>query len=408
MISPGEIKAKALKLWNSGRFLTAYLRGEDLFPVEIPFRKATAKEALERFAEVRAWMNALREGSKERQGFGYAVEFSAVNHRSLGEQHFPSRIVFETLADLLRTIGKRRDFALFCELSEQTLSIHPELRPWLEQSPFKVLENQDAWPRILAVCDYFLKNPAPKRYLRELDIPGVDSKFVEQNRRLLRDLLDILLPQEAIDHTATTLAGSGFERRFGLRCDEPLIRLRLLDPALAATFALSDLSVPLSQFLLFDPPCKRIFITENKINGLSFPQAPDSLVIFGLGYGVQALKDTDWLRGKEIFYWGDLDTHGFAMLSQLRGYFPQTRSMLMDRATLLDFRHLWVAEEAEKRCLAELPDLSDEERRLYEDLRSNSLGDNVRLEQERIAFSRLQHWLTAQMETPLLFHLETR
>lgn len=393
MISPGEIKAKALKLWQSGRLLSARLSGEELFPLEIPFRKVTGKEALERFSELRAWMGALREGSKERQGFGYTLEFAAVNHRQLGEQHFPARIVFDTQSDLLRLIGRQREFARFCELAQQTLAAHPALRPWLEQFPFKVLENQEAWPGVLAVCAFFLGNPAPQRYLRELDIPGVDSKFVEQHKRILRELFDILLPTEAVDRSVTTLAGSGFERRFGLRYDEPLVRLRLLDPALDAPLGLTDLSIPLGQFLLLDPPCKRVFITENKINGLSFPDVPDSLVIFGLGYGIQAIKEASWLREKEIVYWGDIDSHGFAILSQLRGYFPQVRSMLMDRETLLAFRPLWVAEEADKRCLFELPHLDGEEQRLYRELRTNALGDKVRLEQERIAFAWLRQWL---------------
>ncbi len=393
MIGPGEIKAKAEKIWQSGLLLRAYLTGEEVFPLDIPFRKPTGKEALERFAEVRSWMLSLREAGKDSRGFGYALEFAAVNHRQLGEQRFPSRIFFETLPDLLRLIGRQRDFERFRELAELTLAAHPSLRPWLEQSPFNVLDNRESWPRLLCVCAYFLDNPVPRRYLRELDIPGVDSKFVERNRRILREMLDILLPPAAIDRTVTSLAGSGFERRFGLRYDEPLVRLRLLDPTSAAACGPTDLSIPLSQFLFFAPPYQQVFITENKINGLSFPPVADALVIFGLGYGIQALKEADWLRRKEIVYWGDIDTHGFAILSQLRGYFPQTRSMLMDRETLLAFRHLWVAEEADKRCAAALVHLDGEERRLYDELRGNALGEHVRLEQERIAFSRLRRWL---------------
>jgi hypothetical protein len=30
-------------------------------------------------------------------------------------------------------------------------------------------------------------------------------------------------------------------------------------------------------------PLERVFITENEINGLAFPDVPGSLVIFGLG-----------------------------------------------------------------------------------------------------------------------------
>ncbi|NOY12517.1 MAG: DUF2220 domain-containing protein [Deltaproteobacteria bacterium] len=226
-----------------------------------------------------------------------------------------------------------------------------------------------------------------------MEIPTVDSKFIEQHKRILRELLDLLLPIETIASEVTGLSGSGFERRFGLRYDEPLIRFRILDSALSGPFGLSDLSIPLRQFQPLDFPCRRVFITENKINGLSFPPVPSSLVIFGLGYGIQALKEVPWLRERPVYYWGDIDTHGFAILSQLRGYFPQTRSLLMDRETLLAGRDLWVCEEPGKRCLADLPHLDEEEQQLYQDLCSNQLGENIRLEQERIAFSRLQEWL---------------
>jgi len=84
-----------------------------------------------------------------------------------------------------------------------------------------------------------------------------------------------------------------------------------------------------------------------------------------------------------------LDTHGFAMLSQLRSYYPRTESFLMDRETLLAFRKLWGTEPTDKRCIAELPNLNDEERQLYEELRDNVVGENVRLEQERIGFQCL-------------------
>ena len=261
----------------------------------------------------------------------------------------------------------------------------------------KLLNDQAAWPQLLRVCDYFCQHPQPDCYLRELEIAGVDSKFIEQHKRILRELLDLLLPAETICYEVTSLSGSGFEKRFGLRYDEPLIRLRILDPALVSPWGANDLSLPLSQFRDLTPNCTRVFITENKINGLSFPPVANSWVIFGLGYGIQALKEIGWLRTMPIDYWGDIDTHGFAILSQLRSYFPQTRALLMDRATLLDGQDLWVKEETGKRCLAELPHLDQKEQALYQELRGNQIGDNVRLEQERIAFSRLEEWLAEFM-----------
>jgi len=393
VISPEALREKALKIWNSGRILSASLIGESPFPLDMPFRKATAREALERFSEVREWVNRLREGSRERRGFGYSLEFTEVNHRQLGEQRFPSRIWFETEGYFLRFIGKGREFERFRMLAEQTLAEQPGLREWLEQKPIKALENLDVWQQALAVCRFLLDFPRPGRYIRELDIPGVDSKFIERNKTLLRELLDIILPPEAVVPEATAMSGHGFERRYGFRYDEPLIRFRILDAALQGPWGVSDISIPLGQFLTLDPPCNRVVITENKVNGLTFPLLPKAMVIFGLGYGISSLREAGWLAEKEIFYWGDIDTHGFSILSQLRGYFPQSRSILMDRETLMEFRHLWGKEDDDKRCTVDLVNLNEPERRLYLELKENILGENVRLEQERIAFGWLWRWV---------------
>lgn len=50
---------------------------------------------------------------------------------------------------------------------------------------------------------------------------------------------------------------------------------------------------------------------------------------------VNVLRDAGWLADCTLWYWGDLDTQGFAILSQLRGYWPQTRSFLMDTFLLV-------------------------------------------------------------------------
>jgi hypothetical protein len=389
MITPAEIRKKAWKLWENQSFLRSQLKGENMFPWSIPCPRLQSGRVLEDFSAIRQWIQALREGSKEKGGFGYRIQFSQVNHRQLGEQELPCAIIFESREDFLQLIGKDREYERFQDIVRLVFTWHPDLQPLIERSPGKVLEYGPKWPQLLRVCDFFLKNPRPNRYLRELDIPDVDSKFIEQHRSILSELLDHILPPDCISAEITGLSGHGFERRFGLKYDEPLIRFRLLDQSLMRYPGMADMSIPLSNFTLLSVPCDRVFVTENKVNGLIFPQAQDSMVIFGLGYGIQSLQHMEWLKDRRIHYWGDIDTHGFAMLSQLRHYFPQTRSFLMDRQTLDEFQMLWVTEPSDKRCIADLPNLNPEETRLYVELRDNSLGENIRLEQERISFQYL-------------------
>ncbi|NYT67857.1 Wadjet anti-phage system protein JetD domain-containing protein [Pusillimonas noertemannii] len=61
-------------------------------------------------------------------------------------------------------------------------------------------------------------------------------------------------------------------------------------------------------------------------------------------YAVSALKALPWLRTAEVLYWGDIDTHGSAILDRARKTVPQIRSVLMDEATLLAHQSLWVQE----------------------------------------------------------------
>src|SRR5690606_26233791 len=146
-----------------------------------------------------------------------------------------------------------------------------------------VLEYEREWERLLAVVDWFVAHPRSGLYLRQLDIAGVDTKFIEGHRGLLTELLDRVLPPDAIDASATGAAQ--FATRFGLRREAPMIRFRLLDPALYI-HGLTDLTVLPEEFARLDLLVARVFITENRTNGLAFPSCPKSLVIFGLGYGI--------------------------------------------------------------------------------------------------------------------------
>ena len=167
----------------------------------------------------------------------------------------------------------------------------------------------------------------------------------------------------------------------GLSAKPVLLRFRALDPRLAIG-GLSDLIVRVSELALVEFRPERVFVVENEITGLAFPSVSGALLMFGGGYAIDQLAPVSWLRCCPIHYWGDIDTHGFAILDRMRAAFPQTRSMLMDRATLLAHRAAWSFEAAPH--IADLANLTAEESSLYDDLRLDRLGRGVRLEQERI------------------------
>jgi hypothetical protein len=108
------------------------------------------------------------------------------------------------------------------------------------------------------------------------------------------------------------------------------------------------------------------------------------------------LEPLGWLAGIDVVYWGDIDTHGFAILDRLRQHLPHARSMLMDRATLLGHREHWTTEPS--LTAAALSRLDRAESALYADLISNAYAPSVRLEQERIRFSAVEKAVASLME----------
>ncbi|WP_170252699.1 DUF2220 domain-containing protein, partial [Vogesella mureinivorans] len=128
----------------------------------------------------------------------------------------------------------------------------------------------------------------------------------------------------------------------------------------------------------------RVFVTENETNFLAFPEVERGLVVFGAGYGWNALAPAAWLQRCALHYWGDIDTHGFAILDQLRALYPQVASLLMDRETLLAHREQWGEEPTPVRH--DLPRLSDAERAVYDGIRFDRHQPRLRLEQERLGF----------------------
>ena len=134
-----------------------------------------------------------------------------------------------------------------------------------------------------------------------------------------------------------------------------------------------------------------MFFTENEVNFLAFPPVPNSIVVFGAGYGFDVLAGTRWLHQCRIHYWGDIDTHGFAILDQLRTHLPHAESLLMDRPTLMAHTAQWGEEP--QALVRDLPRLDAQEAALFDALRDNRLRPRLRLEQERIGFGWLQQAL---------------
>jgi hypothetical protein len=237
--------------------------------------------------------------------------------------------------------------------------------------------------RLEALLSWIEVNPNSNLYPRQIPLAGMDTKWLEARLALVADLVAALRLDAA--------EGNGFHQRCGLKGVPHIVRLRLLDPLFRDRVGgLGDIAAPINEIASLFLPISRAYIVENVQTGLCFGDRPGSIVFMGLGYGVSTLGRLPWLAGAECIYWGDLDTHGFAILNRLREFLPNAVSALMDERTLLRNRSLWGEEEKQVSALA-LPLLTAEEQAVYQGLKQQRWGPNVRLEQERIAWNEAWH-----------------
>ena len=381
--TPADLRAQLKKLWDRGDLLRTLLAQGPPFPIRLSLKGPSSSELTQRFNEVRPWITELRSLPHVR------LEMREFTHRVLGANAVPESAWVDSLDDALALLGKRREAALFQSMVNSTPL--PTLLPWLAKRPMQALELAGDWERLLSVVAWMQLHPRPGIYIRQIDLPGVHTKFIEMHRPVLAELLDLALPPDSIQTGATGVAQ--FAARYGFREKPIRIRYRVLDPRLSPFGGFPDITLDAESFARLKLEGSRVFITENEVNFLALPPMENSLVIFGAGYGWDALAKAQWLARCPIFYWGDIDTHGFAILSQLRSHFPRVDSFLMDRETLTSHESLWGEEE--KPALHDLPNLTPPERAVYNDLRDNRLRKNLRMEQEQISFRQVEAALEA-------------
>lgn len=366
MITSAEIKKKASRKYTD--YLRDVAAGKTFQPIEIP----CDKKASDTIAEYQKEFNDIRSLSKEVKGYGYTIDWKTVKTKMLGTQGLPSKIKFETAEDFERFLQKVKEVNVFRKNVALINGKFPELQCWIEKYPLKVIENSEYWSDILKILNYFSKNPQPQLYIRELPIE-VHTKFIEQNKAVIGELLDIVI-KEYINTNENE-----FEKRYNLRYDEFMVRMRILDGTLAAEFfsGLDDITIPVSKFLRLQIPISKAYIVENKVNFLTFPLVANSIVIWGRGYGIASIKESELLKSSELIYWGDLDAQGFEILSQFRSYFAQVKSLLMDKTTFDKYFENDLGTPS--KVNVEL-NLITEEKNLYQYIKAN----NYRLEQEKI------------------------
>jgi hypothetical protein len=370
---PADVRAVVRKKWDSGALLARFATGQDWEPIGIPIRGPSARQIGERLADVREWAAEWAEAGRG----PLRVEYKQVGGRHFGTNSIPCRAWLDGYDQTWTLLKVESDVQRLTELIETAWDTR--LVPWLVGHPMRALRLANQWDRLRATVRWIEERQVPGMYLRQVDVPGVDTKFIERHKGVLAELLDAQL-----DPSRVATAEPDFTGRYGFLRRPGYVRFRV-----AGRFrGFSELCVRTSELTVVPDGIVRAYVIENEITYLAFPVPAAAIAILGGGYAVPVLEPLGWLAGLDVVYWGDIDTHGFAILNRLRHHLPHARSMLMDRTTLLGHREHWTTEPSP--TAAVLDRLDRAESAFYSDLISNAYAPSVRLEQERISFSAVE------------------
>lgn len=376
--TPEQIKAKVRRRWDDGTLLRAHLTGEPFPTVEMPLRGPTATEVAEDLTGVGRWCAALIEASAS--GAVFALQYRAIGGRSVGRNELPSRAVIDRYERAWRLLGVARQVRALDDAVAVTAAILPEAQSWVVREPLRTIGLASDWERILWATRWVVERGAG-RYLREIDVDGIDTKFIELHQSVIAGLLDTVLPPGRIRSERSRTRQ--FAERYGLRPVPELVRMRCDAGFLDLPAAVSELALRPEEAARLSVAVQQVLIVENLTTYLALPIPVEGVVIWGGGFSAGRLGRMSWIReAPSVDYAGDLDSHGFAILSLVRSQLPHTRSLLMDCSTLLRHRDRWGRDPQPTR--ARLDHLQDDEQLLYQELVEDVHAPSLRLEQERL------------------------
>lgn len=388
MITVDELKKKAFAKYSE--FLINFFNDtlSEFFPFIIPCNKGNPNDDFEKRSEE---LKAIHQNSKNNEKKSYKYDTEIVSTRS-GKQTIITRIYFENDLDYLTFINKKKEFEVLEEVSNiiftnlKTSLTRDCLIQWLVRNHEIISTNnvEDGihcyWQNICLCANWLYQNNQSHLYLRTIPLE-VHSKFIESNISIIHSLIS----------TEKLTKENNFMKQHGLLEKPDFVRIRFLDEVECINgFSPEELQLTTSDFLRlpsasFMKKIDSIYIIENEMVYLTFPKIKNSICIWGHGFTASQFKRFEWLNKYNLYYFGDLDEHGYEILSIFRSSFPRTKSFCMDMSILNEFDRFRVKGETLKGGIP--ANLTDEEMNVFNELKRDEKRN--RLEQERVS----QAWI---------------
>lgn len=349
-ITPAEIKKSVERYLQKDKNIIELLTGGIIFPLVINLRPLKKKsDFLEYHQEINDFVKSWIDGDcLYQEYFGvklpYQFTFNSLDHfLSFINRAHP---VFNVIKQM-----KLINAILF----NQTSSIFDENNKEL----LRYLINGVDVDTLLKLIPKLKAGVGENKFIRQLDIGDIDTKFIEKNIGVIDLIMRRLYP-----NYSTLSEWLSFEEKpdcWVLVSNNwiPQLNYYRID------------GQTLSKLTINEP----ILIVENEQTILALSKLNLPFFICG-GIG----KNLDWLGDwNNVYYWGDIDSDGLMMLSLAREKIPSIKSVMMDSMTINTFRSQIVQDTTK---LINLPsNLNNDEITLFQEV--NRLKE--RLEQEKIS-----------------------
>jgi len=239
------------------------------------------------------------------------------------------------------------------------------------------------WSSAIAVVSHLAAGPIEATMVRQLAIPGVHTKWIEQNPSLVCAMIGVPADRSLGDPLTRLI------NHIGLKAKETPVHVALPCPRLRASAAnFQRLQAPISVLNASTIRPDVVLIIENDEPGHTLTaDIPGAAIIHGLGFGAPILADLHWIASAStVLYWGDIDRAGLSILASLRRAGVAATALLMDGATLDKYTQFRHNTDTQTTSL-EIPDgLNPSETALYQRLNAHhqANGSDLQLEQEHI------------------------
>ncbi len=376
MKSPDELAQQLLRQWQNNTLRAQRLLTPEPWPLRLAIGKPTATQVLQQSASVQQHIQSWRQVTVGQ------VIFEHKNYRRLAEAvELPSYWQINSPSEWMQACQNaavRYEFAVLSELISASDSCMHELlvrerNLWRHKPLNELLDTLKLAGKLSPGC-------AQGQPLRLLSGYGVDTKFVERHETLLRRLLDTRFADAASEQGLLNFLDALDEK-------DHWLLVRSLSEGLLPFQRLRITSAELAQTAL---PATRILLIENERCEHLLPPLRDCIAVLGAGFDLAWLAGQA-LEGKQLYYWGDLDTWGLAMLARARQLRPNLQALMMTQEVFTDYADFAVS-EPQRAGDFDQSYLAADEQALLLDLQQRKKG---RLEQEFIPIQRVQIEITS-------------